>query len=222
MRLLIALLPLALALAACAPRAADTPYPPDRALQRGPELRRDFVDSFLQGYWCEAEALYADSMETAVRKDDFCEAARTARLAARLYAYAGQDAPELDEAAARYRAAALQCPAYEEIPEQDRAYTALVESGSFAALAKALVRERDSLYVSVYARKGARAALRAGQKTDALALADMARDADARQGWVTFLRDDWRIRLELEDDPTTRQAIRDRIELLEHRIEPCP
>jgi hypothetical protein len=211
-----------LALAACAPRADTTPYPADRTLARGPELRRDFVDSFLQGRWCEAEALYAEAIDTAVRRDDFCAAAHTARLAARLHAYAGQDAPELERTARALRGAALDCPGDEDTPARDRRYEALVRAGDFGALARALDAEPDALYVSVYARKGARAALAAGQKADARALAEAARATDARQGWVTLLAADWGLRLELEDDPATRQTIRERIRLLEQRIAPCP
>lgn len=211
-----------LLLSSCAPRVDRTPYPAQVDATRDAIQRRDFVDSFLQGRWCEAESLHADALDGAVRRDDFCEAAATARLAARMKAYLGLPAPSEEEAAAKYLRAGLNCPRYEAVPPRDAAYREFMDAGDWAGLTKALAREEDSLYASVYARKGARAAQAAGQISDALALTEAARAVDAAQGWVAFLRLDWQLRLELETDEGTKQAIRERIAILAERIEPCP
>lgn len=210
------------ALAACAPAADPSPYPVDGTLALGPQQRRDFVDSFLQGRWCEARELYVEAVDKAVRRDDLCQAARTARLAARLKQYIGRTDEDARRAAEEYAAAAIGCPELQDIPERDRRYGARIEAGAFDALARDLELEPDALYASVYARKGARAALERGQKADALRLAEAARTVDAQQGWVTFLREDWLLRLELTDNQEHRQAIRERIAILERRIDPCP
>ncbi len=209
-------------LGACAPRASDLPYPPQPDPAQEAVQRRDFVDSFLQGRWCEARVLYEDAVDGAVRRDALCEAAATARLAARMKAYLGLPAPEEERAAKDYLRAGLDCPGFEAPPARDEALTALLAAGDWAGLLRAVRAEKDGLYASVYARKGALAALEAGHGEDALALVEAARAVDARQGWVAFLRQDWAIRLRLETDEDTRRAIRERIELLGSRIEPCP
>ena len=70
-----------------------------------------------------------DALDGAVRRDDFCEAAATARLAARMKAYLGLPAPSEEEAAAKYRRAGLNCPRYEALPPRDAAYRELMDAG---------------------------------------------------------------------------------------------
>lgn len=209
-----------LCLPGCPPAADRTPYPLDRSLDLAAAQQRDFVDSFLQGRWCEAESLYAECMEAFIRHDEFVRAARTARLAARLKAYLGLDAP--DELAAAKRMETVAGTGPEAVPERDGRYAALVEDGRFAELASQLEQEDDALYVSVYARKGAAAALERGQAKQADALWERARATDAAQGWVALLREDWRLRLAMESDPLKRGAIDERIRILDERIVPCP
>ena len=211
-------------LGGCAPPADPAAYPVDRSLELAALQQRDFVDSFLQGRWCEAKTLYAASVEGSIRRDDFCAAAGTARLGARLKAYLGQEAPAESAQALRLAEAAGSCPALDADapPERDRRYTALVEGGGFARLASLLAKEDDALYASVYARKGAAKALEAGHADQALALWELARATDAAHGWVAFLREDWRLRLAMNPDPEEQRAIHARIGILDEQIVPCP
>ena len=208
----------------CAPGADPAPYPVDRSLDLAALQQRDFVDSFLQGRWCEAATLYASSVEGSIRRDDFCAAAGTARLGVRLKAYLGQEAPAEAAQARRLAEAAGDCPALAEdaAPLRDRRYTALIEGGEFARLASQLTEEQDALYASVYARKGAAAALEAGDADMAGALWELARATDAAHGWVAFLREDWRLRLAMDHDPEEQKAIHARIGILDEQIVPCP
>lgn len=201
-----------------------SPYPVDRSLDLAALQQRDFVDSFLQGRWCEAQSLYASSLEGRIRRDEFCAAAKTARLAARLKAYLGQNAPDELAAAKRFASATEECPGIDSgaMPERDRRYTALIDSGNLSALASQLEKEEDALYASVYARKGAAMALEAGDNTLAETLWRLARSTDAAHGWVAFLREDWRLRLSMETAPLKKQAIHERIGILDEQINPCP
>lgn len=209
-------------LGGCSVGGDRSPWPSDLDQSQAPLQRRDFVDSFLQGRWCEAETQYTMSLETSLRGDDFCAAADTARLAARLKGYLELDTEELARKADEYALAGLTCEGPgEDTTERDRRYTDLIEQGEFRALARSLANEPDSLFASVYARKGAREALDRGEREAALALVETARRRDARQGWVAFLREDWRLRLELEDDALTRQGINERIRILGDQILPC-
>ena len=211
-------------LGGCASATDPAPYPVDRSLDLTALQQRDFVDSFLQGRWCEAKTLYASSVEGSIRRDDFCAAAATARLGARLKAYLGQEAPAEAAQAIRLAEAAGECPALDADapPERDRRYTALVEGGEFARLASQLAKEQDALYASVYARKGAAGAQEAGEADQARALWELARATDAAHGWVAFLREDWRLRLAMDPDPEEQRAIHARIGILDEQIVPCP
>ncbi|WP_172961631.1 hypothetical protein [Desulfovibrio ferrophilus] len=176
----------------------------------------------MQGYWCEAEIQYTKSLESSLRSDDFCAAAKTAKLAARLRAYLDMDAGVLEQEARRYAKAALDCPgSLEQRTQRDKDYETLIEERNYLRLERSLKAEKDSLFASVYARKAARTAIAQGDDTTALTLIELARIRDARQGWVTFLREDWRLRLSIEDNPQKRQAINDRIRILDDQIFPC-
>jgi len=208
-------------LAGCSTGADRSPYPAPGSEQEASRQRRDFVDSFLQGQWCACEDQYALSLESSLRTDDFCAAAKTAGLAARLREYVGLPADDLWNEARRYRDAALGCGAQDDLTERDKAYGALVKQGAFEALGKRLAAEEDSLFASVYARKGAREAIERGDTAQAGALIELARKRDARQGWVVFLREDWRLKLLIEDNPQQREHIHDRIRILDEQILPC-
>jgi len=217
-------------LAACG--GTPSPYPPPRELAQAPRERQEFVEAFLQGRWCEAEMLFARSLDGFLRADDVCAAAYTHFLAYRLKGFAGENDQAALAAARRYQAMGLGCPELPGIPglstapdaglpPKDRRYLELIEAGDYARLGRELGTEPDALYASVYGRKAARAALAAGLSADAAMLIGLARDIDARQGWVVFLVNDWTFRRELSTDPVEREAMAARITELQKRIIPC-
>lgn len=220
----ILLLLMVLACAGCAAPRDTGPYPVDKSLTLAGLQRIEFVDSFLQGYWCEAEELYTMSIETAIRTDNFCQAAKTADLAARLFEYAGQNNGQEQDQRDTLIRQALDCEVAginAPEPKLDTDYRTLTEQKRFAALAQTIEQEQDALYASVYARKGAGAALKAGAPAAAMKLAKLARRVDAAHGWVTFLVLDWKLIKALSTDSKQIQAINERIGTLEQRILAC-
>jgi hypothetical protein len=105
---------------------------------------------------------------------------------------------------------------------KDGSYRSLLRDHDFSRLADHLGREKDPLYASVYGRKAALEALHAGQSRLAQDFARAARDLDARQGWIVFLIQDWKIQWELSTDQAQREQILRRIQRLEQIIQPCP
>jgi len=221
-------------LAACGPSPRPA-YPPTGEIARAPLARRDFVDSFLQGRWCEAESLYAASRESYLRQDDFCGAAYNALLLWRLKAYVGIEYPAALEEASRLRELGFGCagtaaladpsrpddPGQAGLPARDRELGALLAEGRLKELARRLAGEEDPLYASVYGRKAARAALGRGEKDTAREILEATRAVDARQGWVAFLREDWRLLAALARSGEEEATIARRIEHLDSLVRPC-
>ncbi|UZP68203.1 hypothetical protein N1030_04280 [Desulfovibrio mangrovi] len=239
------LIPLLLAcliivLTACGAPRSDKAYSEPDQLKQAPFGRSSFVDSFLQGNWCESEALFATSQENFLRQDMVCQAAYNYTLAWRLKQYVGLDDPELKRQAERYRRMGFDCPAStaqhplaslltaqggqtaeEAISSRDTNYRHLLQTNDFAALKSRLEKEKDQLYASHYARKAALQAHAAGNTEVAYMFLGIARTNDSRLGWVVFLREDWRLAHLFTEDMALKQRIEERITELEQYIIPC-
>ncbi|MDY7000189.1 MAG: hypothetical protein SVS15_00220 [Thermodesulfobacteriota bacterium] len=216
----------------CAP-SDKALYPAPENLELAPVQQREFVESFLQGRWCEAETLFAMSLENYLRQDDFCSAAHNYLLFWRLKAYLGEEDAKALENAKRMRRLGLGCPADERLSfldadlrdqafsPKDKAYRSLLEKEKFSAVMKRLNAEEDRLFVSVYSRKAGLLALDRGEEEIAGVFFEKARAVDAKLGWVVFLREDWRLLISLTKTPEEKQAIADRIQCLDEFIQPC-
>lgn len=222
---------LALLLPACAATGPEGPYPPPENLQLAGVKRQEFVASFLQGRWCEAQDLLQQSVEDYLRRDDPCAAAYNHMTLWRLKAYVG-----LKDEAARQQALALRdvglgCPGDprlaaldggEYLSPQDSSLRALMDAGDDAALLETLEDETDALFASVYARKAARAALDAGQPGRARPFLALARRLDGDRGWVVFLREDWQLEARTAETTDDRNNIAQRIAILDALVDTCP
>lgn len=220
----------ALFAAGCFSPRAREPYPPPARLRAATSERFDFVDSFLQGYWCDAEQLFTRSVEGYLRQDDFCEAAANYVLAWKLTSYIDRPDGTLLEKAEQLKRTGVPCPdvspydpyqpAAAATPEE-RSYLALLRQDRFDQLYATLLDQEDPLFRSVYARKGARAAMKSGNMKKAGEMVELARKTDAAQGWTVFLRLDWSLAEALATDPVQRARIKDRIQVLQNLIQPC-
>lgn len=227
---LAATLVLALACAACTAPGPGQPYPPPESLELAPVKRQEFVASFLQGRWCEAKDLLAQSVEDSLRRDDPCAAAYSHLTLWRLKAYVGIEDEQARREAMRLRDIGMGCPGSERLavldggplPPRDRRYRELIAAGDDAALMDALAAEPDALYASVYARKAARKALDDGRPDLARPYLALARALDGDRGWVVFLREDWKMESEATDNPDDRSRIAQRIAILDALVDPCP
>lgn len=219
---------------ACSPSRPRSVYPPPDTLRMAEPQRREFVHLFLQGRWCEAQGLFARSQEGYLMQDDFCAAAQNHILAWKLHKYVGIDMDHhLDQAHTLLRTG-HDCPQVvppdtglkhqqpDNLPDKDRGYQNLLDAGRFEDLARRLHAERDQLYASVYGRKAARAAGQSGDTRAAHMLIEQVRALDARQGWIVFLIEDWRIMHDMTEDRDLRAEIEDRVETLRNMIQPCP
>lgn len=196
--------------------------------------RHAFIQLFLQGRWCEAQGLFARSQESYLMQDDFCAAAQNHILAWKLHQYVGIDVDHhLDQARILLRTghncphvvladAGLQHEQPGNLPNKDRGYQDLLDSGRFETLVHRLNAERDQLYASVYGRKAARAAGLSGDTRAARMFLEQTRALDARQGWIVFLIEDWRILYDMTEDRNLRAEIANRMETLRNMIQPCP
>jgi len=176
------------ALQGCAP-ANKAPYPAPSNLGLAPMQQREFVESFLQGKWCEAETLFAMSLENYLRQDDFCSAAHNYLLFWRLKAYLGEDDASALENAKRMKRMGLGCPKDERLyfldadqrdqafSPKDQAYRSLLEKEKFSTVMNRLNAEKDRLFVSVYSRKAGLLALDRGENEIAGAFFEKARMA---------------------------------------------
>ena len=220
------------ALQGCA-RTDKALYPAPDNLELAPVQQREFVESFLQGRWCEAESLFAMSLENYLRQDDFCSAAHNYLLFWRLKAYLGEDDAKILESAKQMKRLGLGCPDDKRLsfldadprdqafPPKDQAYRSLLEKEKFSTVMNRLNAEKDRLFVSVYSRKAGLLALDRGEDEFAGAFFEKARAVDAKLGWVVFLREDWRLLMRLTKTPEEKQAIADRIRYLDELIQPC-
>ena len=221
------------ALEGCFAPTGETDYPPPDNLELASTQQREFVNPFLQGRWCEAETLFAMSVENYLRQDDFCSAAHNYLLLWRLKAYLGQDDPKALENAARMKRLGLGCPDDKRLyfldadsrdrafSPKDRIYRSLLKKEKFSALMNRLNAEKDRLFVSVYSRKAGLSALDHRNYKAAQAFIEKARTVDAKLGWIVFLCEDWRILMALTQNPKEKQAIADRIRSLEKLVQPC-
>jgi len=204
------------------------PYPVPDSLQTHDALQEAYVQSFLEGRGCEAEGLLEQLVEQAVRRDDFRAAGNAYGLGWKLHQYAGMGAPAL-----RGRAEYMLALAGEETPEKtftsentklsprDIQFKKVLTDKKWKRLEKTLTAEDDSLYVSVYARKASQAALASGARKEAERFVELARKTDARQGWIIFLREDWKIKHQLANSEGEKAKIHARIEHLSNLIHPC-
>lgn len=231
--IILTLLMLAAGISGCTSPAPKEDYPAPNYEEYAENQRRDFVESFLQGRWCEAENLLALSTENFLQLDRFCDAAYNYLLSWRLKAYIGEDDETALDRARQMRELGRGCSDYErlvfpvdgEIPPgrapKDAAYRELIEARDFQGLFDMLVAEDNELYASVYARKAAKAAVDAGRPDRAERFLDLARAVDSNQGWIVFLRRDWKLKGELARDPDEIENIKERIEYLDDFITPC-
>ena len=228
----ILLLPvLLLALSACAASGPKGPYPPPENLRLAGVKRQEFVASFLQGRWCEARDLMAQSVEDFLRRDDPCAAAYNHLTLWRLKAYVGLEDEDARQEAMRLRAVGMGCPGSEQLamldedapaPARDRRYASLLDADDDAALLRALEDEDDALYASVYARKAAARALDAARPDRARPFLNLARALDGDRGWVVFLLEDWKLEARAADNDGDRNAIAQRIAILDALVDTCP
>ncbi len=218
--------------AGCFSSTPEPVYPPAREIKQAPFQRREFVDAFLQGKWCEAEQRFAAAVQAYLQRDDVCQASYTYLLAWKLKRYVEIDAPELLENARKFQALGFGCPENPPVPltdgpdevglsARDRRYREYIARQDYAGLLEALTKEEDPLYASVYARKAARQAIDAGRNPQARALVEYARTRDAAQGWVVFVREDWRILRRLASSANEQALIDERLAVLEDIIRPC-
>jgi len=222
---------LVLLLAACASSGPKGPYPPPENLRLAAAKRQEFVASFLQGRWCEAHDLLAQSVEDFLRRDDPCAAAYGHMTLWRLKAYVGLEDEDARQEALRLRRVGLGCPGMKQLAAldgeeylapADRRYQDLLASDDDTALLNALEAESDALYASVYARKAAKAALDAGQPGRARPFLALARGLDGDRGWVVFLREDWRLEALTAETTEDRNSIAQRIAILDALVDTCP
>jgi predicted small lipoprotein YifL len=219
---------LLLALAGCGGKGKDTVYPPPDTLSLAPVQRQEFVDAFLQGHWCQAKALFDQSMENYLRQDEFCRASYNHYLMYKLKGYIEIDAPEELFEARRLASLSAACnsipsqgPAPARRTAKDAKYTRLLEHNKFNTLLKLLAKDVDPLYASVYARKVAVLAHAQGAQSVRNKALQLARSIDARQGWIVFLVEDWKLTGRFSTKQKTRRRIAGRIEILEDLIRPC-
>lgn len=223
-----------LLMCACSVSGPRQAYPVPDTLRMADAQRHEFIHLFLQGRWCEAHNLFDRSMENFLFQDDFCAAAQNHVLFWKLKKYAGiSGGQSLDQARALLQTG-QHCPEIvlpsehtedgepDTLPEKDRAYRELLKNGQFETFIARLHSERDQLYASVYGRKAAQAALQSGNKRQAEAIIHQTRDLDAKQGWIVFLIQDWKILHELSRDNALKTKIQQRIEILHNLIQPCP
>lgn len=229
------LLVLPVLLLACGPTRPRPLYPPPDTLRLAEAQRHEFIHLFLQGRWCEAQGMFDRSLESYQLQDDFCAAAQNQLIAWKLHQYLNLEADNYLDAARELAATGLSCPALQ-LPDPledyqphgdghlgaaDRDYRELIRQGAFEALADRLRAESDPLFASVYGRKAALAALDRGQLDQARILVGQTREMDARQGWIVFLIEDWKIDLAMTIEPDRQRAVQRRIVLLQDRIQPC-
>jgi len=206
-------------------------YRQPKELGFAPVQRQEFIDAFLQGKWCEARYLFEASVEKYVRQDDFCQVSKNYVLAWKLKRYVGDDDQALIDKARYYHRLAFNCKDLQlaslsqKSPEagysqRDTLYRKLLKKNEFKALSSELKGEKDHLYASVYGRKAALAALAAKRNRMARRLMEQTRALDARQGWIVFLREDWRILHQLAPDHQ-KEIIAERIKALGKLIQPC-
>jgi len=222
---------LSLSLASCFVPVDKSNYQQPKELEFAPVQRQEFIDAFLQGKWCEARYLFGASVEKYLRQDDFCQVSKNYVLAWKLKRYAGDDDQALIDKARYYHRLAFNCKDLQlaslskNVPEtgysqRDALYRKLLEKNEFKALLSALKGEEDHLYASVYGRKSALAAIAAKKPPFARGLVEQTRALDARQGWIVFLREDWRILHQLAPDHQ-KEIIAERINALGKLIQPC-
>lgn len=230
----LALVMLCLVAWGCAPSKPRSPYPPPDTLRMAEPQRHEFVQLFLQGRWCEAQGLFERSLEGYLMQDDFCAAAQNHILVWKLKQYINiNDDQHLEQADALLRTG-RDCPELllpssditgieiSDLPSRDRDYHALLDAGRFRALADRLQSERDQLYASVYGRKAALAAMQSGDIQSAQKIIEQTRLLDARQGWIVFLIQDWKIIYDMTRDSGRQTEIQSRIKALQELIQPCP
>ncbi|HDQ39888.1 MAG TPA: hypothetical protein ENN39_02505 [Desulfonatronum sp.] len=219
---------------ACAPSGARSVYPAPDILRMAEPQRHEFVQLFLQGRWCEARSMFERSTESYLMQDDFCSAAQNNIVAWKLKQYIGISDPQLLEKAGLLLQTGMDCPDAilpdqgaegsppDTVTQKDRGYRELLDDGRFDLLSARLRAERDQLYASVYGRKAARAASIAGQLEQAEQLVRQTRSLDARQGWIVFLIQDWKMLYALTQDQAAKVEIQERIEQLQDLLQPCP
>lgn len=225
------LLLLVVGLAGCV-SPPESRYPTPRELTRAPFQRQEFIESFLQGKWCLAQSMFEQSLETYLRRDQFCQASYNYLLAWKLKKYIGEDSEALLENARKYSELGFGCPENPPVPKQgapieqsfsqrDAAYRALIQVRDYESLAKALGEDKDELYASVYGRKSALKAYEGGDTEAARMLLQQTRELDGQRGWVVFLLEDWRLYQLMTEDETQKELIDERINVLKALIEPC-
>ncbi len=222
---------LVMTLAGCAVSGPKGPYPPPENLRLAETKRQEFVASFLQGRWCEAQDLLAQSVEDFLRRDDPCAAAYGHLTLWRLKAYVGVEDETARREALRLRAVGLGCPDSQQLaaldgddflPARDRRYRDMLAVDDPEALLDALAAEPDALYASVYARKAASQALAADRPDQARPFLELARSLDGDRGWVVFLREDWRLEALAAANTEDRNSIAQRIAILDALVDTCP
>lgn len=232
-RLLLLLVAFCLPLLACGPSGPRSAYPPPETLRMADDQRHEFIQLFLQGRWCEAQGMFARSQESYLLQDDFCSAAQNHLIAWKLKQYLNISADQHLEKAENLSRTGLHCPGTN-LPQdtvsppdaavfsaKDQEYRVLLTQQDFQALFRKLRDEPDPLHASVYGRKAALTALDSGNMEPARELIQLTRELDARQGWIVFLIQDWKIIHELTDMPLVRADILERIDRLYELIQPC-
>lgn len=230
-RCLLLILFLSFSLPSCFVPVDNSIYRQPKELGFAPVQRQEFIDAFLQGKWCEALYLFEASVKKYLRQDDFCQVSKNYILAWKLKRYAGVEDQALLDKARYYNRLGFDCKdnllasLSKNEPEtsyspRDELYRKLMENNEFKSLLNELKQEKDHLYASVYGRKAARAAIAAKKPQFAKRLMEKTRALDAQQGWIVFLREDWRILCQLAPDHE-KEIITERINALGKLIQPC-
>ncbi|MFP4070900.1 MAG: hypothetical protein ACLFTB_02525 [Desulfovibrionales bacterium] len=212
---------------ACAPGPPPL-YPPSPKLEQGAAKRVEYIQAFLEGRWCDARYLFAESRDAFLRRDDFCAVATNYLYAWKLHSYLGQEDPLLLQEALHMSRIGRSCPDIEQAAqgavvqtERESEYRSLIRDGRFDELTTILDKESDPLFRSVYARKAAGRAYKEGQALQAKTLLEQALQTDAAHGWTVFLVEDWKLFHALETDAVMQKRISDRITRLGLLIQDC-
>ncbi|MDQ7031124.1 MAG: hypothetical protein Q9M37_00185 [Desulfonauticus sp.] len=145
--------------------------------------RIQFVNSFLQGRFCDAKIYFNKSNLFFARADDLEMIGVNYYQLYLLYKYIGQEKIRFYKTANFYTKDKKLSGI-----NRDKFYLRLIKSGDFTELWKVIQREKNPVYQSVYCRKIARVAPKEWKNK----FLQRAFDIDKQYGWTIFLIEDWK------------------------------